>query len=128
MAKPGSVRPVIALRLSEALGEALDARAASAGLVRSSGEPNRSAMIRRMVQYALAHMPPDWAPGGAPRDFTEGAPMPADLYRVTDRDRTGWARGEHGSWTPYRHGEPCGPASSWDALLRRHGPLREVPE
>lgn len=128
MAKPGSTRPVIALRLSEALGDALDARAAAAGLVKANGEPNRSAMIRIMCQYALEHMPPGWTPRTEPRSFAEGDPMPADLYRVIDPERTGWARGEHDTWTGYRSGQPATRAYTWDTLLRRHGPLREVLE
>lgn len=50
MPRPGPRRPLVAFRLGQPDLEALDERAACEAV-------DRSEMLRRMVAYALAHMP-----------------------------------------------------------------------
>lgn len=62
MPRPGPRRPLVAVRLSEAGRDHIDARALEEGLTIRKGEPNRSEMIRLMLAYASAHMPKGWRP------------------------------------------------------------------
>lgn len=54
-------RPV-EFRTSVAAVEHLDELALTEGFVHSDGRPNRSDMIRNMLQYALRHRPKGWRP------------------------------------------------------------------
>lgn len=58
MPRPGPRRPLVNFRLAEDTIAAVDQRARDEGLLDGKGEPNRSEMLRRMVDYALTRMPP----------------------------------------------------------------------
>lgn len=51
---PGPRRPNVNLRMSEAGIAAVDATARAEGLCKTSGEPNRSEMVRRATDIGLA--------------------------------------------------------------------------
>jgi len=55
MPRPGPRRPLVALRLGDAEITQIDQLAVAADL-------NRSEMIRRMLAFAAAKMPPEWRP------------------------------------------------------------------
>ncbi|MFC9966353.1 hypothetical protein ACFVH4_19160 [Nocardia ignorata] len=44
--------------------EALDDRAVAEDLLTKAGEPNRSELLRIMIEYATEHMPDGWRPEG----------------------------------------------------------------
>lgn len=60
--RKGPRRPQVDIRLSEAGIAWLDQRARDEGLLKASGEPNRSEMIRLALRYAMARMPTGWRP------------------------------------------------------------------
>lgn len=62
MPRPGPRRLAVAVRLDAALIDALDWQANFEGLLMASGEPNRSDLIRVMIQYARENMPSGWRP------------------------------------------------------------------
>jgi hypothetical protein len=62
MPRPGPRRPLVAIRLADEGIDWLDTEATRRGLVKGSGEPNRSEMIRLCLAYAQRHMPKDWTP------------------------------------------------------------------
>jgi len=53
---------MVAVRISSAGIAEVDRLAAEAGLFKGNGEPNRSEMVRRLLAYAVRHMPPQWKP------------------------------------------------------------------
>ncbi|MBF6074277.1 hypothetical protein [Nocardia beijingensis] len=55
---------MIGLRVTEEEITALDEQAVDEGLVTKAGDPNRSELIRIMVEYARQHMPAGWRPEG----------------------------------------------------------------
>ncbi|MEU1963616.1 hypothetical protein [Nocardia sp. NPDC019304] len=55
---------MIGLRVTEEEITALDEQAVDEGLVTKTGDPNRSELIRIMVEYARQHMPAGWRPEG----------------------------------------------------------------
>lgn len=59
MPRPGPRRPLVNFRADPATVTEVDTRAAQTGLVDRHGNPNRSEMLRRLVDYALRHMPLD---------------------------------------------------------------------
>lgn len=62
MPRPGPLRPIVAIRLSNEGTTHIDKRAIDRGLIRGNGKPNRSEMIRIMLAYASSHMPKGWKP------------------------------------------------------------------
>ncbi|MFC9661853.1 hypothetical protein ACFVJ5_16590 [Nocardia sp. NPDC127606] len=64
MPRPGPRRPVLALRMSDDQIVALDDQAIAEELLTKQGEPNRSELIRIMVEYAHQNMPAGWRPEG----------------------------------------------------------------
>lgn len=64
MPRTGPRRPSIALRLGTEILDKVDSRANDEGLSKGNGEPNRSELIRRMIDFSLAEMPKGW--GEAP--------------------------------------------------------------
>ncbi|MFD4352357.1 hypothetical protein ACFWPK_10710 [Nocardia sp. NPDC058519] len=64
MPRPGPRRPVLALRMSDDQIAALDDQAIAEELLTKQGEPNRSELIRIMVEYARENMPASWRPEG----------------------------------------------------------------
>jgi len=64
MPRPGPVRPFVGLTLDPGQPEALDAYATRHGLKGRKEAPNRSEAARRLLAYALLHMPDDWTPEG----------------------------------------------------------------
>lgn len=68
MPRPGPRRAATALRLGDDILLQLDERALHEEFVKGDGEPNRSDMIRLLVDYGLANMPMNWRPAAdAPR-------------------------------------------------------------
>lgn len=68
MARTGPRRIQVAIRLTEEQIEALDEQATAEGLLTKSGEPNRSELIRILLEYAQENMPADWRPEGYNRE------------------------------------------------------------
>ncbi|WP_131816638.1 hypothetical protein [Nocardia salmonicida] len=64
MPSPGPRRPVLTLRMSDDQIAALDKQAVAEDLLTKQGEPNRSELIRIMVEYARETMPAGWRPEG----------------------------------------------------------------
>ena len=64
MPRSGPRRPVLALRMSDDQIVALDDQAMAEALLTKQGEPNRSELIRIMVEYARENMPTGWRPEG----------------------------------------------------------------
>ncbi len=64
MPRPGPRRPVLTLRMSDDQIVALDNQAIAEDLLTKQGEPNRSELIRIMVEYARETMPAGWRPEG----------------------------------------------------------------
>ncbi|MEV0543914.1 hypothetical protein [Nocardia salmonicida] len=64
MPRPGPRRPVLTLRMSDDHIVALDNQAIAEDLLTKQGEPNRSELIRIMVEYARETMPAGWRPEG----------------------------------------------------------------
>jgi hypothetical protein len=62
MPRPGPRRPLVNFRLDEPTITAVDTRATTERLVDRHGDPNRSEILRRLVGYALHHMPAGWTP------------------------------------------------------------------
>jgi hypothetical protein len=62
MPRPGPRRIAVAVRLNAELIDELDWQANAEGLLMASGEPNRSDLIRLMIQYARENMPDGWRP------------------------------------------------------------------
>lgn len=62
MPRPGPRRAATALRLGDDILLQLDERALCEEFVKGDGEPNRSDMIRLLVDYGLANMPKYWRP------------------------------------------------------------------
>lgn len=62
MPRPGPRRAATALRLGDDILMQLDERALLEEFVKGDGEPNRSDMIRLLVDYGLANMPMNWRP------------------------------------------------------------------
>lgn len=63
MPRPGPRRVAVAVRLTSETIDELDWQANTEGLVMASGEPNRSDLIRLMIQFAKENMPGGWRPG-----------------------------------------------------------------
>ncbi|MEV0772731.1 hypothetical protein [Nocardia salmonicida] len=57
MPRPGPRRPVLALRMSDDQIATQDNQAIAEDLLTEQGEPNRSELIRIMVEYARETMP-----------------------------------------------------------------------
>lgn len=55
---------MLTLRMSDDQIAALDAQAVGEQLLTKQGEPNRSELIRIMVEYARENMPQSWRPEG----------------------------------------------------------------
>ncbi|MFC5789651.1 hypothetical protein ACFPPE_07260 [Agromyces tardus] len=55
---------MIGLRLADEQIEALDERAVAEDLLTKAGEPNRSELLRIMIEYAQENMPAGWRPEG----------------------------------------------------------------
>lgn len=68
MARTGPRRIQVAIRLTEEQIAALDAQAAQERLLTKNGEPNRSELLRILLEYARGNMPADWRPEGYDRD------------------------------------------------------------
>jgi hypothetical protein len=62
MPRTGERRPLVALKLGTAETAHIDQRARDEKLLKGDGEPNRSEMMRLMLAYAAANMPPGWRP------------------------------------------------------------------
>lgn len=62
MPRPGPRRPTITIRMSEQGLHAVDELALDEGLVKGSGEPNRSEMIRLLCACGLKHWRKGWRP------------------------------------------------------------------
>lgn len=62
MPRTGPRRVLVATKLHGDEIAAVDQRALDEGLTIRDGEPNRSEMLRRMVAYAMRHMPKGWTP------------------------------------------------------------------
>ncbi len=68
MPRPGPRRAATAIRLGDDILLQLGERALCEEFVKGDGEPNRSDMIRLLVDYGLANMPKYWRPAAdAPR-------------------------------------------------------------
>jgi hypothetical protein len=63
MPRPGPRRPLVAIRLGDREREQIDTRARVELPPKGDGAPNRSEMIRRLLDYGLIHMPPGWQCG-----------------------------------------------------------------
>ncbi|TDP33175.1 hypothetical protein DFR75_105413 [Nocardia ignorata] len=64
MPRSGPRRPIIGLRMADEQIEALDERAVAEDLLTKAGEPNRSELLRIMIEYAKERMPDGWRPEG----------------------------------------------------------------
>lgn len=64
MPRSGPRRPALSLRMTDEMIDALDKQAIAEQLLTKGGEPNRSELIRIMVEYARETMPTGWRPDG----------------------------------------------------------------
>ncbi|OZE97691.1 hypothetical protein CH300_26290 [Rhodococcus sp. 15-1154-1] len=64
MPRTGPVRKPVQVKILPEFAEQLDWRANEEGLVTRSGEPNRSELMRIMLDFAAAEMPKGWRPEG----------------------------------------------------------------
>lgn len=64
MPRQGPPRTNVTLRLLDEQIERLDWRANAEGLVQKNGDPNRSELLRIMIDYAEQNMPAEWRPEG----------------------------------------------------------------
>lgn len=64
MPRTGPVRKPVQVKLIPADVEKLDWRAIEEDLITKAGEPNRSELMRIMLDYAAANMPKGWRPEG----------------------------------------------------------------
>lgn len=78
MPRPGPRRAATALRLGDDILMQLDERAIREGFVKGDGEPNRSDMIRLLVDYGLANMPKNWRPT---TDAPQKTPIATNMHR-----------------------------------------------
>jgi len=62
MPRPGPAMDLVGVRLPTADIILLDGRALLEGRTDDDGQPNRSAMARVLIAYALAEMPIGWTP------------------------------------------------------------------
>lgn len=62
MPRSGPRRAAVAVKLGDSEREQIDQRALDEGLTIRGGEPNRSEMTRRLLAYAMQHMPTGWKP------------------------------------------------------------------
>lgn len=60
MPRTGPRRPATAIRLGTEVLDKVDNRATKEGLVKGNGDPNRSELIRRMIDFSLTEMPEGW--------------------------------------------------------------------
>ncbi|MFC9786403.1 hypothetical protein [Rhodococcus sp. NPDC127528] len=68
MARLGPRRVQVAIRLTDEQVESLDRQATAEGLLTKSGEPNRSELVRILLEYARENMPANWRPEGYDRE------------------------------------------------------------
>lgn len=59
---PGPRRTLVGTKMDAETIAALDARAEDEDLMLPRGEPNRSELVRLLVDYGLKHMPKGWRP------------------------------------------------------------------
>ena len=57
MPRSGPRRPPTAIRLGLEVQDKVDDRAHDEGLIKGNGDPNRSELIRRFIDYGLENMP-----------------------------------------------------------------------
>lgn len=62
MPRTGPRRPQVAFRLAEPVADYVDQLALAEGLVKGDGQPNRSAMLRLLLAFAVEHWRPGWRP------------------------------------------------------------------
>lgn len=67
MPRTGPRRTMVGVRLTDEQIESLDKQAIAEGLLTKSGEPNRSELVRILLEYARETMPADWRPEGYDR-------------------------------------------------------------
>lgn len=64
MPRPNLGRRPVQVRLTPEEIDSLDWRANEERLVTNAGDPNRSDLVRVLIAYGLASMPPGWRPEG----------------------------------------------------------------
>lgn len=64
MPRTGPRRTQVQIRLLPEIVEKLDWRANEEDLITKAGEPNRSELMRIMLDYAAENMPVGWRPEG----------------------------------------------------------------
>lgn len=62
MPRTGPRRPQTAFRMTEAAAWEIDKLARAEGIVKSDGDPNRSAMIRLLLAFAVRNWRKGWRP------------------------------------------------------------------
>ncbi len=62
MPRMGPRRTAISIRLADSGLQAVDRRARDEVPLKGDGDPNRSEMARRLMAYAITHMPAGWKP------------------------------------------------------------------